>query len=105
MFEHNVILFMCNFICRKNSPNDVSGSFTGYVRIGDFFFFINNFFIFPLYSKGVRLSLYVYITIIFFPPPFLLLGLVILINIAELLSLEVVPSSAMLERLPSKQLC
>ena len=31
------------------------------------------FFIFPLYSKGVRLSLHVYITITFFPPPFLLL--------------------------------
>ena len=28
---------------------------------------------FPLYSKGVRLSLHVYITITFFPPPFLLL--------------------------------
>ena len=35
------------------------------------FFF--NFFIFPLYSKGVRLSLHVYITITFFPPPFVLL--------------------------------
>ena len=34
-------------------------------------FFFN--FIFPLYSKGVRLSLHVYITITFFPPPFLLL--------------------------------
>jgi len=34
-----------------------------------FFFFL----IFPLYSKGVRLSLHVYITITFFPPPFLLL--------------------------------
>ena len=31
------------------------------------------FFIFPLYSKGVRLSLHVYLTITFFPPPFLLL--------------------------------
>ena len=28
------------------------------------------FFFFPLYSKGVRLSLHVYITIIFFPQPF-----------------------------------
>ena len=36
----------------------------------DFFF---NFFIFPLYSKGIRLSLQVYITITFFPPPFVLL--------------------------------
>ena len=36
-----------------------------------FFFF--NFFIFPLYSKGIRLSLHVYITITFFPPPFVLL--------------------------------
>jgi len=35
-----------------------------------FFLFI---FIFPLYSKGVRLSLHVYITITVFPPPFLLL--------------------------------
>jgi len=35
-----------------------------------FFFLI---FIFPLYSKGVRLSLHVYITITVFPPPFLLL--------------------------------
>ena len=34
-----------------------------------FFFFL----IFPLYSKGVRLSLHVYITITVFPPPFLLL--------------------------------
>ena len=33
----------------------------------DFFFFS------PLYSKGVRLSLHVYITITFFPPPFVLL--------------------------------
>ena len=35
-----------------------------------FFFFKSFFFflIFPLYSKGVRLSLYVYITITFFPP-------------------------------------
>ena len=32
------------------------------------FFFFN--FIFPLYSKGVRLSLHVYITITVFPPPF-----------------------------------
>ncbi len=31
------------------------------------------FFIFPLYSKGVRLSLHVYIAITVFPPPFLLL--------------------------------
>ena len=31
------------------------------------------FFIFPLYSEGVRLSLHVYITITFFPPPFVLL--------------------------------
>ena len=30
-------------------------------------------FFFPLYSKGVRLSLHVYITITVFPPPFLLL--------------------------------
>ena len=30
----------------------------------------NLFFFFPLYSKGVRLSLHVYITIIFFPHPF-----------------------------------
>ena len=36
-----------------------------------YFFFLN--FIFPLYSKGVRLSLHVYITITVFPPPFLLL--------------------------------
>ena len=36
-------------------------------------FFLFFFFIFPLYSKGVRLSLHVYITITFFPPPFLLL--------------------------------
>ena len=37
-----------------------------------FFFFIfifKNFFIFPLYSKGVRLSLHVYITITFSPHP------------------------------------
>ena len=33
-------------------------------------FFLN--FLFPLYSKGVRLSLHVYITITVFPPPFLL---------------------------------
>ena len=32
--------------------------------------FFYNFFIFPLYSKGVRLSLHVYITITFFPHPF-----------------------------------
>jgi len=31
------------------------------------------FFIFPLYSKGVRLYFHVYITITFFPPPFVLL--------------------------------
>ena len=36
-----------------------------------FIYFFN--FIFPLYSKGVRLSLHVYITITFFPPPFVLL--------------------------------
>jgi len=30
-------------------------------------------FFFPLYSKGIKLSLHVYITITFFPPPFLLL--------------------------------
>jgi len=30
------------------------------------------FFFFPLYSKGVRLSLHVYIAITVFPPPFLL---------------------------------
>uniref|UniRef100_A0A8D1KSC7 GRIP1 associated protein 1 n=1 Tax=Sus scrofa TaxID=9823 RepID=A0A8D1KSC7_PIG len=34
-----------------------------------FFFFLIIFFIFPLYSKGVRLSLHVYITITFFPHP------------------------------------
>ena len=34
--------------------------------------FVDFFFIFPLYSKGVRLSLHVYITITVFPPPFLL---------------------------------
>ena len=32
-----------------------------------------NFFIFPLYSRGVRLSLHIYITITFFSPPFVLL--------------------------------
>ena len=32
------------------------------------FFIIIIIFIFPLYSKGVRLSLHVYITITFFPP-------------------------------------
>ena len=41
------------------------------------FFFFNFgfffFFIFPLYSKGDRLSLHVYIAITVFPPPFLLL--------------------------------
>ena len=31
------------------------------------------FFVFPLYIKGVRLSLHVYIAITVFPPPFLLL--------------------------------
>jgi len=45
--------------------------------VSDFFslmlFFFFNFFIFPLYSKGIRLSLHVYITITFFPPPFVLL--------------------------------
>jgi len=34
-------------------------------------FFYNFFFIFPLYSKGVRLSFHVYITITFFPHPIL----------------------------------
>jgi len=38
-----------------------------------FYFFIFYFLIFPLYSKGVRLSLHVYITITFFPSPFVLL--------------------------------
>ena len=42
-------------------------------RILVFFLFVCLFFIFPLYSKGVRLSLHVYITITVFPPPFLLL--------------------------------
>ena len=37
------------------------------------FYFILFYFIFPLYSKGVSLSLHVYITITVFPPPFLLL--------------------------------
>jgi len=36
-------------------------------------FFFKCFFFFPLYSKGVRLSLHVYIAITIFPPPFLLL--------------------------------
>jgi len=36
-------------------------------------YFILFYFIFPMYSKGVRLSLHVYITITFFPPPFVLL--------------------------------
>ena len=31
------------------------------------------FLIFPLYSKGIKLSLHVYITVTFFSPPFLLL--------------------------------
>ena len=31
------------------------------------------FFLFPLYSKGIKLSLHVYITITFFPPPIVLL--------------------------------
>ena len=35
--------------------------------------FLFFFLIFPLYSKGVRLSLHVYIAITVFPPPFLLL--------------------------------
>ena len=30
----------------------------------------SNFFFFPLYSKGIKLSLHVYITITFFPHPF-----------------------------------
>ena len=42
-----------------------------------FFFFLfkveRRFFFFPLYSKGVRLSLHVYIAITVFPPPFFLL--------------------------------
>ena len=41
-------------------------------KVLNIFFFLLNF-IFPLYSKGVRLSLHVYITITVFPPPFLLL--------------------------------
>ena len=38
----------------------------------DYFTFLF-YFIFPLYSKGIKLSLHVYITITFFPPPFVLL--------------------------------
>ena len=37
-----------------------------------FFSFFMFYFIFPLYSKGIKLSLYVYITF-FFSPPFVLL--------------------------------
>lgn len=48
----------------------ISFSLTVYGGPFLFFFFI---IIFPLYSKGVRLSLHVYIAITFFPPPFLLL--------------------------------
>uniref|UniRef100_A0A4X1T3U9 Kazal-like domain-containing protein n=1 Tax=Sus scrofa TaxID=9823 RepID=A0A4X1T3U9_PIG len=43
-------------------------------RVLHFYFILFYFFIiFPLYSKGIRLSLHVYITITVFPPPFLLL--------------------------------
>ena len=42
-----------------------------YSNVSVFVFII--FFIFPLYSKGIKLSLHVYITITFFPPSFLLL--------------------------------
>jgi len=45
-----------NFFCDKLA-----------LAVSSFFFF------FPLYSKGVRLSLHVYITVTFFPPPFVLL--------------------------------
>ena len=45
-------------------------TFAKYLNISFLFYF---FFIFPLYSKGVKLSLHVYITITVFPPPFLLL--------------------------------
>ena len=38
-----------------------------------FYLLLLPFFIFPLYSKGVRLSLHVYITLTFYPPPFVLL--------------------------------
>ena len=38
------------------------------VELQCFYLFI--FLIFPLYSKGIMLSLHVYITITFFPPPF-----------------------------------
>jgi len=41
--------------------------------MGSFFCVFFFFLIFPLYSKGVRLSLHVYIAITVFPPPFLLL--------------------------------
>ena len=43
-------------------------TFAKYLNISFLFYF---FFIFPLYSKGVKLSLHVYIT--FFSPPFVLL--------------------------------
>ena len=75
--------YVSNKVYTKNSMwgvlEDVALLIAVLIHIGilsHFLFFSFSFFfnfIFPLYSKGIKLSLHVYITITFFPPPFVLL--------------------------------
>ena len=80
LMDASQIRFLCTTVGTPLSPSFLTHlkchlylGRNGFCKLLFIYLFIYLFFIFPLYSKGVRLSLHVYITITFFPPPFVLL--------------------------------